>query len=148
MTDSDPFGLVRFAEAQSDTFDGALAELKGGQKVGHWMWFMFPQIAGLGESYASRRYAIRSIEEARAYLDHEVLGPRLVESCEAILSVDGKSAHEILHSPDDMKLSSSATLFAEVSGPESIFHRVLDRFYDGQKDEKTLEILTTLEFTP
>ena len=138
---TDPHDLARFLDAQEDVFERALAEIRGGQKRSHWMWFIFPQFAGLGFSAASQHYAIKSITEARAYLDHPVLGARLVECAEAALSVGGRTAREIVGSPDDLKFRSSATLFAAVSPDGSVFHRLLDRFFGGAADEKTLALL-------
>ena len=140
-TASDPFDLGRFVLAQADDYEQALAEIKGGRKRTHWMWYIFPQIDGLGSSSMSRRYAIRSLAEARAYLDHPVLGPRLIEAAEAALAVEGKSAHEIFGSPDDMKLRSSATLFASVVAPDSVFARLLDTYYRGERDGRTLGLI-------
>src|SRR6476620_2362616 len=125
MTVNDPFDLSRFVAAQKTDYTQALAEIRAGRKRSHWMWFVFPQIEGLGHSSMSRRYAIKSVAEARAYLEHRVLGPRLLECCEAALGVEGRSAHEIFGSPDDMKLRSCGTLFASVSPPGSVFHRLL-----------------------
>src|SRR5215213_10323708 len=105
----DPHDLSRFVQAQAEDYERALAEIRGGRKRSHWMWYIFPQVDGLGASPMSRRYAIRSLAEARAYLDHPVLGRRLVESAEAVLGVEGRSAREIFGSPDDMKLRSCAT---------------------------------------
>src|SRR5437868_9058995 len=138
---ADPHNLGRFVQAQKDDYDQALAEIKSGRKRSHWMWYIFPQIDGLGFSSMSRRYSIKSLAEARAYLDHPLLGPRLVECAEAALGVDGRSAHEIFGSPDDMKLKSNATLFASVTPADSVFARLLDKFFDGKPDGKTLELL-------
>src|SRR4051794_16808187 len=110
----DPHDLGRFVSAQADDYGQALAEVRAGRKRSHWMWYIFPQVEGLGSSPMSRRYSIRSLDEARAYLDHPVLGRRLIECAEAALGVEGRSASEIFGSPDDMKLRSSATLFASV----------------------------------
>ena len=140
-TDTDPFGLERFVQAQQPVYDTALAELRSGRKVTHWMWFIFPQIAGLGRSPASVRYAIGGIAEARAYLQHPVLGPRLCECGEAVLAVRGRSARDIVGSPDDMKLRSSATLFAQVSPPGSVFARLLERYFPEGPDRQTLALL-------
>src|SRR5687767_11233653 len=112
---SDPHDLDRFVRAQSDIYDQALTEIRDGRKRSHWMWFIFPQLEGLGFSATSRLYAIKSLAEARAYLGHPILGPRLVESAEAAASVESRSALEVLGSPDDMKLRSSATLFAQIT---------------------------------
>lgn len=140
-TDADPHDLTRFVEAQRDDYARALAEIRAGRKRSHWMWYVFPQFAGLGFSETSRFYAIKSVAEAEAYLRHPVLGPRLTECCEAALAVEGRSAHDIFGSPDDLKLHSSATLFASVTPPGSVFERVLDRFFTGQRDAKTLQLL-------
>jgi len=141
-TADDPYHLNRFLQAQESAYDRALAEIKAGDKRTHWMWFIFPQIDGLGFSETSRRYAIKSVAEARAYLAHPVLGPRLVACAESALSVPGKSAYEIFGSPDDMKLKSCATLFAQVAEKGSVFERLLDRFFDGEQDDKTLQLLS------
>jgi len=138
---SDPYDLRRFVDAQAGVYEQALAEIRGGRKRSHWMWFIVPQVEGLGSSSMARRYAIRSLAEARAYLEHPLLGPRLVECAEAALGVEGRSAYEIFSSPDDMKLRSSATLFANVSPPDSPFSQVLDRYFKGEPDGETLRIL-------
>jgi uncharacterized protein (DUF1810 family) len=121
--------------------DAALAEIRSGRKRSHWMWFVFPQFEGLGQSPTSRHYAIRSAGEAAEYLRHPMLGSRLVECCEALLATKDRSAHEIFGSPDDLKLHSCATLFASVSPPGSVFHRVLDRFFGGEPDPLTLRLM-------
>lgn len=139
--DVDPHKLNRFVEAQEGVYERALSEIRTGQKRSHWMWFIFPQYDGLGFSEISKRYAIKSLAEAEAYLRHPVLGPRLLECTEAGLAVEGRSANELFGSPDDLKLRSCATLFARVSPPGSVFERVLDRYFDGQPDEKTLQLL-------
>ena len=123
--------LDRFVAAQDGVYDDALAELGAGCKRTHWMWFVFPQIAGLGSSPTAQRYAIRSLDEARAYLAHPVLGPRLRECARALLAVPGRSAREILGHPDDLKLRSSMTLFARAADDPAPFQAVLDRYYDG-----------------
>lgn len=140
----DPFDLSRFVRAQEGVYEQALAELQAGRKRTHWMWFIFPQIEGLGFSATSRRYAIRSADEARAYLNHPVLGPRLIACVQAVLAVEGRTASEIFGWPDDLKLRSCATLFAHVSSPGSVFERVLERFYGGEPDAKTLELLRSM----
>jgi uncharacterized protein (DUF1810 family) len=144
----DPFELERFTRAQEGIFERALGELKTGQKRSHWMWFIFPQIAGLGQSSTSRRYAIRTLEEARRYLSHPVLGRRLRDCCESLLAVEGRSVSQIFGFPDDLKLKSSMTLFARASAESgdspSLFDRVLERFFGGERDGKTLEILRGL----
>jgi uncharacterized protein (DUF1810 family) len=133
--------LNRFVEAQADCYADALAEIRRGRKETHWMWFIFPQFRGLGFSSTSQYYAIASRAEAEAYLQHPVLGPRLVECAEAALSHGGRPAREIFGSPDDMKLRSSATLFASVSPEGSVFAQVLEVFFGGLDDAKTLELL-------
>ncbi|QDB99863.1 DUF1810 domain-containing protein [Mesorhizobium sp. 8] len=137
----DPFDLQRFVDAQSPVFETVLRELRDGRKASHWMWFVFPQIAGLGASAMAQRYAIGSVEEARAYLGHPVLGQRLRQCVAALLDVSGRSAHEIFGSPDDVKLRSSLTLFAAAAPDKPLFTRALDRFFDGRKDPATLERL-------
>lgn len=137
----DPHDLDRFVEAQENDYQRALSEIRSGRKRSHWMWYIFPQYAGLGFSAMAQRYAIQSRAEAEAYLKHAILGPRLVECMEAALAVEGRTAHEIFGSPDDMKLRSCATLFACVCTPGSVFERVLDKYYGGKRDEKTLQLL-------
>jgi uncharacterized protein (DUF1810 family) len=135
-----PRDLDRFVSAQASVYPSALSELTAGRKRTHWMWFIFPQIAGLGSSPAAQRYAIASLDEARAYLAHPVLGPRLRECADALLAVDGKSAEEILGYPDDLKLRSSMTLFARAADDPDVFEAVLERYYDGP-DPRTLALL-------
>ena len=134
----DPYDLARFVEAQAGTYDDALAELRSGRKRGHWMWFVFPQIAGLGSSSMAQRYAIASLDEARAYLQHPVLGPRLHECAEALLGNTEESAQQILGEVDAMKLRSSMTLFQLAAPRETVFGRVIGRFFDGAPDAETL----------
>jgi len=138
---NDPYGLARFIEAQQSVYPQALAEITAGRKRTHWMWYVFPQVTGLGSSPTSVQYAIRSRDEAKEYLAHPVLGRRLVECAEAVLQVPDRSAHAIFGSPDDMKLRSSATLFASVSPDGSVFHRIIDEYFDGRQDERTIERL-------
>ena len=138
---ADDFDLERFVAAQDGVYDGALAELRAGRKTGHWIWFVFPQVAGLGRSGMSRIYAIGSLAEARAYLAHRVLGPRLRESVAALLATHGRSADEMLGSIDAVKLRSSMTLFLRADPDEPAFRAVLDRFYDGRPDAATDAIL-------
>jgi uncharacterized protein (DUF1810 family) len=152
--------LERFVEAQDQggTYERALAELRAGRKTSHWMWFVFPQIAGLGQSEMSRRYAIDSLEEAQAYLDHPVLGPRLVECAQALLGHEGLSAEEIMGGIDAVKLRSSMTLFAraaQLASPRQplyrtgsrglddlgIFEQVLERYFGGEPDPATLRLV-------
>jgi uncharacterized protein (DUF1810 family) len=137
----DPFDLSRFVQAQEDDYDQALSEIRSGRKRSHWMWYIFPQYAGLGFSATSQWYAIKSLAEAEAYLRHPVLGPRLTECAEAALRTEGRSAFEIFGSPDDMKLRSCATLFAQVSPAGSVFHLMLDKYFRGEPDGKTLRLL-------
>ena len=138
---ADPYGLTRFVQAQERDYEQALSEIRSGQKRSHWMWYIFPQFDGLGFSSTSRRYAIKSVAEAEAYLRHAVLGPRLLESAEAAMGVEGRSALEVFGSPDDMKLRSCATLFACVSPAGSVFEQLLDKYFGGERDEKTLRLL-------
>ena len=137
---NDPFDLNRFIEAQEQDFTSALAEIKAGRKRSHWMWYIFPQIDGLAFSSTSKHYALKSVEEAQAYLNHPVLGSRLRECAEAVLAVEGRTALEIFVSPDDVKLRSCATLFAAVSPPGSAFERVLEKYYHGKRDDRTLQL--------
>ena len=131
------FDLERFVTAQDGVYDGALAELRAGRKTGHWIWFVFPQVAGLGRSEMSRIYSIGSLAEARAYLAHPVLGPRLREAAAAVLATHGRSADQILGSIDAVKLRSSMTLFLRADPDEPAFRAVLDRLYDGRPDAAT-----------
>jgi uncharacterized protein (DUF1810 family) len=136
-----PDPLSRFVEAQAGVYDGVLAELRRGHKTGHWMWFVFPQIAGLGRSPTARFYAIADLAEARAYLAHPVLGPRLVEAVEAINALPGRDAHAVFGSPDDLKLRSSLTLFQAADPGEPSFQRALDKYFGGRADPLTLEMI-------
>src|SRR2546421_416805 len=131
-TGADPFSLERFVRAQEPVYADALAEIRAGAKRSHWMWFIFPQLAGLGRSDMARRYAIGRLDEARAYLAHPVLGRRLRDCFAALLSVEGRSAHEIFGSPDDMKLRSCATLFDRVESG-SLFEQALAKYYRGER---------------
>ncbi len=133
--------LQIFVQAQEDIYEQALAELKNGSKESHWMWFVFPQIAGLGNSEMARKYAIPNLADAKAYLSHDLLGSRLRECTEAVLAVEGRTAHEILGSPDDMKLKSCMTLFEVADGPGSVFSSILEKYFEGQRDERSLMIL-------
>jgi uncharacterized protein (DUF1810 family) len=136
-----PTDLARFVNAQEGVYEQALEELNAGNKRSHWMWFIFPQIAGLGRTATAQRYAIADLDEARAYLAHPVLGPRLAECARALLSVQGRSATQILGTPDDLKLRSSMTLFAHAAGDPAVFRAVLDRYYGGEDDPATLQRL-------
>jgi uncharacterized protein (DUF1810 family) len=134
-------GLQRFVDAQDGVIDGALAEVRGGRKTGHWMWFVYPQLAGLGRSETSRYYAIADLEEARAYLADPVLGPRLRAAAEAVLAAPSADAEAIFGSIDAVKLRSSMTLFRRAAPDEPLFGRVLDRCFGGEPDPRTLELL-------
>ena len=137
----DPYQLERFVTAQRGSYDEAIAELRRGRKTGHWIWYVFPQIAGLGRSATSQRYAIGSLDEARAYLQHPVLGARLVEAASVVLGNTDSTAEQIFGEFDAMKLRSSMTLFREAEPDEPVFGRVLDRFFAGIPDAETLRRL-------
>ena len=138
-TREDRFNLQRFVEAQAGVIERVYAELRAGQKRSHWMWFVFPQIRGLGSSEMAMRYAISGREEARAYLDHSVLGPRLLECAGIVVDLQGKTIEAIFGYPDDLKFHSSMTLFAEVEDPsERVFHLALTKYFGGKTDEATL----------
>jgi uncharacterized protein (DUF1810 family) len=138
---SDPFDLQRFVDAQAPVYATALAELRAGAKRSHWMWFVFPQVAGLGFSPMAQRYAIAGLAEARAYLAHPLLGARLRECVQAMLGVDGRSAREVLGSPDDLKFRSCLTLFAQAAREEALFAAGLEKYFGGAPDAATLEKL-------
>lgn len=140
-TEADPWNLRRFLDAQAGVYETALDELHAGQKRSHWMWFIFPQIVGLGQSETSRYFAISGYDEAKAYLAHPVLGPRLTACCQAAAE-SGVEPETLLGFPDCLKLRSCATLFAAVAGRHSVFQLVLDRLYDGRPDPETLRRLT------
>jgi len=133
--------LTRFKEAQAKDYETALAEIKNGRKRSHWMWYIFPQIAGLGMTETSRYYAIRDIAEATAYLMDEELGVRLTNICKALLALETNDARAVFGSPDDLKLKSSMTLFDAVPATFPVFGQVLDKFYNGQRDSRTLNLL-------
>ena len=134
----DPFDLQRFVDAQAAVYERVRAELKNGRKQSHWMWFIFPQIAGLGHSAMAQRYAISSLDDAKAYLANPVLGPRLRECTRLVLQVDRKSALQILGSPDDMKFRSCMTLFTRAAPEEALFRTALEKYFDGVEDSQTL----------
>lgn len=138
---ADDHSLSRFLEAQTSTYAAALAELREGRKYTHWMWFIFPQLKGLGSSRYAEYYGIGSLAEARAYQAHDVLGPRLIECTDALLAHDGLSARNIMGTPDDLKLRSSLTLFSEVAEPGSVFDKGLEHYFEGLPDERTVAIL-------
>lgn len=133
--------LKRFLDAQATDYDRALAEIKNGHKQSHWMWYIFPQIAGLGVSETARFYAIKDLQEAHDYLQHPVLGSRLIEISKALLGVEGKTANQILGSIDELKLRSSMTLFSALTNANPVFQAVIDKFFDGQNDPKTRSLL-------
>ena len=137
----DPAGLERFVKAQKYDYDTALREIRSGRKRSHWMWYIFPQLQGLGYSSTAQYYGIRDLEEAQDYMEHPVLGPRLVEISEALLVLDTSDASAVMGYPDDLKLRSSMTLF-ELAAPEQpVFGRVLEKYYSGHRDRRTLELL-------
>ncbi|PWW23451.1 uncharacterized protein (DUF1810 family) [Geodermatophilus normandii] len=134
---TDPHELHRFVDAQTDTYAQALSELRAGRKTSHWMWFVFPQVAGLGRSATAQRFAVSGLDEARAYLAHPVLGPRLVECAEALTSLPGRDAAAVLGAVDAQKLHSSMTLFAHADPSQPAFRAVLEQYFGGQEDEAT-----------
>ena len=135
------YNLKRFLEAQTNSYENALAELRAGRKRSHWMWFIFPQLQGLGSSEMSKRYAIRDLDEARLYLADPILGKRLINLCNELLKLENVTASEIFGYPDDMKLQSSMTLFAAAKGGDNVFESVLKKYYGGARDPATLQIL-------
>jgi uncharacterized protein (DUF1810 family) len=132
--------LKRYLDAQENSYESALSELRKGRKTGHWMWYIFPQIKGLGFSETSRFYGINNLDEARQYLDHPVLGSRLVTLCNVLLDQKSNDATRIFGTPDDLKLKSCMTLFDALPGTNSVFGQVLEKFYNGSKDAKTLQL--------
>jgi len=138
----DPFDLDRFVQAQAPVLSQVRLELSEGRKRSHWMWFVFPQLSGLGHSPMARRYAIASLAEAQAYLEHPVLGPRLTECAELVNKVEDRSIHQILGSPDDLKFLSSMTLFALAQQDGPVFRRALHKYFDGALDPLTVEKLS------
>jgi uncharacterized protein (DUF1810 family) len=138
---TDIFDLQRFIDAQNPVFETVLAELSAGKKRTHWMWFVFPQLRGLGHSQMAWHFGLQSRGEAVAYLAHPLLGPRLRECVGLVLAVDGRSAHDIFGSPDDLKLRSCLTLFREIDGVDGVFGKALDKYFDGQPDPATLQLL-------
>ena len=135
----DPYDLNRFLSAQASVTEKVRSELRAGEKRGHWMWFVFPQIAGLGHSDMTRRYAIASLDEARAYGAHEILGPRLIECVALVVAVEGRSIGEIFGSPDDLKFHSSMTLFVRAALEEPVFREALQKYFGGEEDAATVE---------
>jgi len=140
----DQYNLSRFIEAQETTYRGAMLELARGRKDSHWTWYIFPQIDGLGNSETTKIFSIKSLEEGRAYLEHPLLGQRLVESCEILLTLKDKSINEVMGFPDDLKLLSSMTLFETFSKSNSVFTRIIEVYFDGERDEATLEIIKSI----
>jgi uncharacterized protein (DUF1810 family) len=138
---ADPHNLRRFLDAQRSSYEQALSEIRSGAKRSHWMWYIFPQYSGLGHSLTSHRYAIKTLAEARAYLEHPILGTRLLECAEAALALEGQSAREVFGYPDDLKLHSSATLFSQVAVAGSPFHRLIDKYFDGRPDDRSLQLI-------
>lgn len=138
-------GLQRFLDAQHDSYATALTEIRAGRKRSHWMWYVFPQLRGLGFSETSRFYGIQNRAEAEAYLAHPVLGPRLLEICQTLLRLESRDATRILGSPDDLKLKSSMTLFAALHDPDPVFQQVLNEFFGGAQDSKSLQLLRQTE---
>ncbi len=147
MNPDDPYDLKRFLSAQEGVYDRAVAELKRGQKRTHWMWYIFPQFDGLGYSPTAKRYSIKSIEEARQYLNDPVLGKRLLECTEAVLALKGGSLSEIFGYPDDLKFKSSMTLFEKIAGSDSVFSSAIDRYCHGERDATTLILLQKPNFS-
>lgn len=141
MADSDPFDLNRFVAAQAGTYETALREITGGRKASHWMWFIFPQLSGLGRSPMAQHYGLASLEEARAYLDHPLLSTRLRQCIEALCHLQHLSAHDIFGSPDDMKFHSSMTLFARAAPGEPAFRTALEKYFGGREDARSLELM-------
>ena len=137
----DQYNLERFVEAQSNDYAIALSEIKKGKKKSHWMWYIFPQVLGLGYTSASMQYGIKDVNEATAYLQHEVLGKRLIEISNVLLALPATDANDVFGRTDSMKLRSSMTLFSLVPGADEVFQKVLDKFYNGKKDDKTLQLL-------
>ena len=133
--------LERFIDAQRSSYPIALSEIKNGKKQSHWMWFIFPQVEGLGFSTTSKYYAIKDLDEAAEFLKHPILGERLIQICHELLNLHSSDAHKIFGSPDDLKLKSSMTLFSSVNNTDPVFQLVLDKFFRGSKDSKTLQII-------
>jgi len=134
--------LLKFLDAQNQLYLKALAEIKNGQKVSHWMWFIFPQIKGLGRSEMAQRFAINDLEEAAAFLEHPVLGKHLLEISSELLNLEGKTATQIFGSPDDLKLRSCMTLLSQVKNADPVFQQVIDKYYEGVYDARTLELIS------
>jgi uncharacterized protein (DUF1810 family) len=144
MTDNNE--LIRFLDAQNQVYLKALSEIKNGKKETHWMWYIFPQIKGLGASETSKYYAIKDLEEATAYLEHPILGKHLIEITEEVLKLNGKTATQIFGTPDDMKLRSCMTLFANVNNADPVFQKVLDNYFNGLPDDRTIQLINSHTF--
>jgi len=140
----DQYNLNRFIEAQMTTYEGAMLELARGRKESHWVWYIFPQIKGLGRSDTAKLYSIKSLEEGRSYLEHSVLGPRLIKACEILLSLKDASMDEVMGFPDNLKLLSSMTLFETLSDSNSIFTKIIELYFDDVRDDASLKILQRL----
>jgi uncharacterized protein (DUF1810 family) len=141
MTNGDTFNFDRFVTAQERVISQVYDELRSGRKRSHWMWFVFPQLAGLGHSVMARRYAILSIREAQAYLDHSLLGPRLMDLTSVVSQISGRSIRQIFGSPDDLKFHSSMTLFALAKPDEAVFRQALSKYFHGEIDRRTTDLL-------
>ena len=137
----DQYNLNRFIEAQMAIYEGAMMELARGRKESHWIWYIFPQIEGLGRSDTAKLYSIKSLEEGRAYLEHPLLGPRLNKACEILLSLKDSSMDEVMGFPDDLKLLSSMTLFEALSDSSSIFTKIIEIYFDDERDENSIELI-------
>jgi uncharacterized protein (DUF1810 family) len=135
------YNLERFLDAQQNDYAVALSEIKNGKKESHWMWYIFPQVLGLGYTSTSIHYSIKDLDEAKAYLNHAILGKRLIEISNALLALETNDARQVFGSPDNAKLKSSMTLFSQVPDADKAFQEVLDKFFNGKKDEKTLQLL-------
>jgi uncharacterized protein (DUF1810 family) len=140
----DEYNLNRFVEAQIVTYEGAMLELARGMKESHWIWYIFPQIEGLGKSDIAKLYSIKSLEEGRAYLKHPLLGPRLVEACEILISLKDASMDEVMGFPDDLKLLSSMTLFEALSDSSFVFTKIIEIYFDDERDKNSIEIIKAL----
>ena len=140
----DQYNLSRFIVAQETTHEGAMLELARGRKDSHWIWYVFPQIEGLGESETTRLYSIKSLEEGKAYLKHPVLGSRLIKACEILVSIEAISINEVMGFPDNLKLLSSMTLFEFISDENSIFNKIIKVYFDNNRDENSLRIIHTM----
>ena len=144
----DPYNLFRFVEAQDSVYEQVLAELRQGRKTSHWMWFVFPQIQGLGHSYMAQQFAISSLEEAKSYLQHPILGPRLRECTKLVNDTSGRTIHQIFGYPDDLKFHSCMTLFAQATEEEDVFQKALRKYFSNEPDTLTVERMRAINGTP